>query len=278
MRAFVDGAQVAPWLGGIAAVLSDLDGVVWRGDEVLPGAPELFAELRRRDLPFAFATNNSAKTPVQYAARLTAAGIPVAARQVVTSGVVTARYLAENYGPGSQVHVLGSPALVELIAAEGLNVTGSDLSATHDDWPQVVVAGMDRELSYGKLAAAAAAVRSGADLLGTNGDPTFPVPGGLLPGTGSIIAALETATGRKAKLLGKPEAPMFEYALQLLGAEPARTVMIGDRLDTDVLGARRAGLRTALVLTGATTAAHSTGGVLEADLVVPGMLELLGIL
>src|SRR5690606_8013921 len=122
---------------------------------------------------------------------------------------------------------------------------------------EVVVASMDRELSYEKLAAAMAAILEGADFIGTNGDPTPPTVGGALPGSGSVIAALEVATGQQAKLMGKPQAPMFAHALEVLGTAPGRTLMIGDRLDTDIVGAQRAGLRTALVLTGSTSPAEA---------------------
>lgn len=239
-------------------MVSDLDGVVWRGRKTLPGAVELFARLRRLGVPYVFATNNSGKVPAQYAERLTAIGIPVTACQVVTSGVVTARYLSGHYPPGSSVHVLGSPALVAVLTEAGFEVVGGGAAAptggedvSHSP-PLAVVASIDRELSYEKLAAATSAILGGADFIGTNGDPTFPVPGGLLPGSGSVIAALEAASGRRAKLMGKPEAPIFDHALEVLGAPPGRTLMIGDRLDTDVAGAKRAGLLAALVLTGAT--------------------------
>lgn len=267
-------------LGAIEAVVSDLDGVVWRGDEMLPGAVDFFSVLRSRGMRMAFATNNSGKTPAQYVARLTAVGIPVEEHQIVTSGVVTARYLAEHHAPGTVVHVLGNPGLRSVIAAQGFTVTGHEDRV--GDYPKaaVVVASIDRELSYDRLAAAMAAILAGADFIGTNGDPTLPVVGGLLPGSGTVIAALEAATGRRAKLMGKPEAPMFAHALEVLGSGPGRTLMIGDRLDTDILGARRAGLLTALVLTGSTTsrqAAESAGGSAP-DLVCDGLPALLRLL
>lgn len=259
-------------------MISDLDGVVWRGSQTLPGASWFFAELRRRGLSIAFATNNSGKTPGQYVERLESLGIAgVEERDVITSGVVTAAYLTANYPPGSGVHVLGNPGLKAVIAAAGFVVNPARGSASAPT--RVVVASVDNELTYDKLAAAATAVLSGADLIGTNGDPTLPVTpgeshGSLLPGSGSVIAALEVASGRGAKLMGKPEAPMFDHALGQLGRAPQRTLMIGDRLDTDILGAQRSGLLTALVLTGSTTADQLERSTVVPDLVCSGLFQL----
>lgn len=245
--------------------------MVWRGSKTLSGAVVLFNDLRRLGKAVAFATNNSSKTPAQYVERLRSIGIAeVEERDIVTSGVVTAAFLKANYPTGTSVHVLGSPALKELIADAGLELVddlgpegsqaqaepaASGLGRSEKRKADVVVASIDRDLSYTKLASAASAILAGADFIGTNGDPNLPTENGLLPGSGSIIAALEVATGRRAKLMGKPAAPLFEHALRVLGSSPERTLMIGDRLDTDILGARRASLRTALVLTGSTSAA-----------------------
>jgi len=257
-------------LDEIDAVVSDLDGVVWRGRETLPGVPEFFSALRSRGLPVVFATNNSGKTPAEYVERLGGLGVPgVEERDVVTSGVVTAAYLQEHYPVGAAVHVLGNPGLLAVIAAAGFTVTRGDEPAV------AVVVSVARDLSFDKLALAASAVGAGADFIGTNGDPTLPVPGGLLPGSGSVIAAVEVASGRRARLLGKPEAAMFEHALKVLGSAPSRTLMIGDRLDTDILGAQRASLRTALVLTGSTTVAALAEGAVRPDLVCPDLNGLL---
>lgn len=274
-------------LGQIDAVVSDLDGVVWRGAETLPGVLDFFSEVRRRGLPLVFATNNSGKVPAQYVERLAAIGIAaIREDDVVTSGVATAAYLQEHYPPTAKVHVLGNPGLKSVIAAAGFTLAGPvasaagsvvDLAAVQGPVPgqvDVVVASIDHELSYEKLAHAAAAILAGADFIGTNGDPTFPTVGGLLPGSGSVIAALEVATGRRATLMGKPEAPMFAHALRVLGTAPQRTLMIGDRLDTDILGAQRSSLRTALVLTGSTSAVDLPHAAVRPDLVCPGLPEL----
>lgn len=258
-----------------------MDGVLWRGAEVLPGVPEFFARLRRLGIPFAFATNNSGKLPEAYAARLREIGVEAAAAsQVVTSGAVTAEVLADEYPPGTLVHVLGSPALVQVLRGAGFAVTGAasgfaasgaaSSGASTSGQVAAVVVGIDLELTYDKLAAAARHIAEGAAFYGTNGDVSLPTAVGMAPGTGSILAALEAATGVAPVVMGKPERHMYASASERLGADPERTLMIGDRLDTDILGAKRCGMPTALVLTGVEGAAAAAGAA-RADAAADGV-------
>lgn len=234
----------------IRAVIMDMDGVLWRGTQVLPGAPALFSFLRARGLPFALATNNSSRAPSDYVEKLAALAIgTVEPEQIVTSGTATVRYLRSQFAPGTPVHVLGGDGLRALIESAGFTLVGMEGEAS------VVVAGIDFELTYAKLKRASRLIRAGAEFIGTNADATFPMADGLAPGAGSLLAALQTATSRQPRIMGKPAAPMFETALEVVAAPPASTLMIGDRLDTDIAGASALGLRTALVLTGVATAA-----------------------
>ncbi|MBE2269443.1 MAG: HAD-IIA family hydrolase [Anaerolinea sp.] len=251
----------------IHGVVMDMDGVIWRGDDVLPGAVALFDLLKQRGLPFAAATNNSAKSPADYVAKLARMGIHgIREDQILTSGRVTVAYLQAHYPPGTPVYVIGGDGLRQMIARAGFELS---------DAARVVVVGIDFDLTYNKLKRATQLIRGGADFIGTNGDKTFPMVDGLVPGAGSIIAAVQTATGRAPLMMGKPNSPMFTAALELLGTDAAHTLMIGDRLDTDIDGAKAAGLQTALVLTGVTTRAELDASPGQPDGVYDGLPELL---
>jgi len=252
---------------GIDGIVSDMDGVLWRGDSALPGLAELFAFARERALPVALATNNSAKSQREYVGKLERLGVAgVRESQIVTSRVATVDYLRRHHPAGSTVYVIGSPGLSEMIAAAGFVVATA---------AEIVVVGLDTALTYDKLARAALCIRAGASFIGTNGDVALPGEGGLLPGAGSILAALEAATGVAPTIIGKPQPAMFEAALHVLGTVAERTLMLGDRLATDIAGARRAGLKAALLLTGVTTAADIAASGFTPDATYPDLPALL---
>lgn len=230
----------------IRAVVSDMDGVLWRGDEILPGVTEFFALLRSRGIAYALATNNATKTPGDYVQKLAALGIEeIQNSQIVTSSTTAASYLQTQHPAGTPVHVLGSDRLRVLMTEAGFTIADQDVAA--------VVVALDPQLTYDKLKRAALLIRGGAAFIACNEDATYPVPEGLAPGAGSIVAALRTATDVEPLVMGKPHAPMYHAALQHLGQPAANTLMIGDRLNTDITGAALLGMRTALVLTGVST-------------------------
>lgn len=244
-------------LSEITGVVIDMDGVLWRGDERLPAVDLFFNLLHARAIPFALASNNSSKTPADYVAKLAKMGIGgVSERQIVTSGTATVDYLLHHYAAGSAIHVLGGDGLKAMVTAAGFNLS---------DQANVVVVGIDFNLTYDKLRHATKLIRAGADFIGTNADATFPMPDGLSPGAGSLLAALKTACGREPLVIGKPGKPMFEAALHALGTAAETTLMIGDRLDTDIYGAQQAGYRTALVLTGVNSRADAETGSTHPD-------------
>lgn len=254
-------------LSTISGVVMDMDGVLWRGEMMLPGVDEFFALLRGRGLPFALATNNSSKTPADYVTKLAGMGIHgVEERQIVTSGTATMDYLRSHYPAGISIHVIGGDGLKRMIAEAGF-VLGDEAS--------VVVAGIDVHLTYEKLKQANRLIRGGADFIGTNADASIPTAEGFAPGAGSILAALRTASSREPLVIGKPGTPMFEAALKTLGTTPATTLMIGDRLDTDIRGAQSAGLKAALVLTGVATLADVEAGTIKPDGVFEGLPALM---
>jgi glycerol-1-phosphatase len=229
------------------AFLFDLDGVLYRGADPVDGAAETLATLRRRGKGLAFITNNSSRTPEAIAAHLTGIGIQAAPDEVETSALATATLLRSR--AAASAYVLGEEGLRTALATAGVTII--DASATD---AQTVVVGWDRGFDYAELAAACVLVQRGASLVASNADPSYPVEDGLvLPGAGAILAAIETTTGVSAEVVGKPNAPIFRSALDRAGG--GRPLVIGDRLDTDIEGARRLGWDSLLVLTGITSRA-----------------------
>jgi HAD superfamily hydrolase (TIGR01450 family) len=231
--------------------LLDLDGCVWVGDEVVPGTVEAIAAVRRAGKRVAFVTNNARRGTEEFVRKLWSLGIQASLEEVVTVGGALQHVLAERY-PGSSAVVIGSPAIHRHVVDAGLRIVNRSDFVTRAQ--VVVVAGHDA-FDYDELRDAMQAVRSGAVLLGANRDPSFPMPGGYWPGTGAILAAVEVASGATAETIGKPEPGLFLTAVDRLG--PGRTLVVGDRLDTDLAGGHAAGLDGALVLSGATSPAEA---------------------
>lgn len=233
-------------LNHVQAMVIDMDGVLWRGDTLLPGMHRFFEHLRRRNIPIMLASNNTRKTPAQYVARLAGFDVVVEPQEVLTAAIATAEYMQQRYPPGTRVYVVGEDGIRNSLTQAGFEITEENV--------EVVVVGLDMSVTYDKLKIATLAIFHGADYIGTNPDVNIPLEGGLGPGNGSILAAISAATGKTPLIVGKPERTLFDIALRRLKTDPDHTAMIGDRLGTDILGGQRAGLRTILVLTGVSTA------------------------
>ena len=237
-------------------LIIDMDGVLWHGDQPLPGLIDLFKTLRERQIRFILATNNASQTAEQYVNKLARMGVTVDSSEILTSAMATALYLAQRTDPAStRVFVIGEKGATEPLIKQGFTLTGLyevDNPAGNETkvGADYVVCGMDRELTWHKLATAALNINAGAKFIGTNPDTSLPTELGFTHGNGAILAALQAATGVAPAIIGKPEPLMYQQALALLGAEPAETMAIGDRLETDILGAVRAGIRSLMVLTG----------------------------
>jgi 4-nitrophenyl phosphatase len=253
-------------LGKIRAVVCDMDGVLWRGQMPMPGLAEFFVFLREHDIRFVLATNNATRTAAQYAEQLAGFGVHVSEAEILPSCDVVADYLTTIAPPGTHVFVVGEEALSDCIRARGF-VVG-------DDEAQIVVAGLDRQATYGKLAHAAVLIRHGAKFIGSNPDKTWPGETEVMPGAGAILAFLEGSTGIKPFIVAKPEPVMFQQALARMGSRPEETVMVGDRLETDIEGGKRAGLRTIMVLSGISTEADIVQQGIQPDLIFADIGEM----
>jgi 4-nitrophenyl phosphatase len=238
----------------IHALIIDMDGVLWHGDRPLPGLTDFFQTLRDINIRFLLATNNASLTQDQYILKLKGMGVIVEASEVLTSAMATALYLAEHTDPEkTRVFVVGEDGLTQPLIERGFTLTRLyevNNGKTLHQGADVVVCGKDKTLTWDKLATATLNLRAGAKFIGTNGDTTLPTERGIILGNGAILAALETATGVSPTIIGKPEPIMYQQAMNLLGSAPSETVAIGDRLETDILGAVRAGIRSLMVLTG----------------------------
>jgi 4-nitrophenyl phosphatase len=237
--------------------LVDLDGVVYHGDRVIPSAPGFFRFLRQRGIPFLLTTNNSTLGPPQYVEKLARMDIEIAETEVLASADATASYLQQQAPSGARVYVIGESGLKDAIAAAGLTLADTDA--------QYVVVGLDRELTFANLTVATRLLRSGAAFIGPNPDTTLPTDDGLIPGAGSFQALLTAATGIRPHIIGKPEPTMLLIGCERLGLAPAETAMIGDRLDTDIVGGQRAVMKTILVLTGVSTLHEAAAAVPPPD-------------
>jgi 4-nitrophenyl phosphatase len=239
----------------IRAMIIDMDGVLWHGSVPQPGLCEFFAILRELGIRFILATNNASQTQDQYVKKLAGMGVAVSKEEVLTSGMATALHLAEHNDPAStRVFVVGEDGACGPLREQGFTLTGLyELKTPKTPDAQgadIVVCGKDSTLTWAKLATATLNIRAGARFVGTNADTTLPTEYGVTHGNGAILAALTAATGVAPMIIGKPEPIMYRQAMKLLASDPAETIAIGDRLETDILGAVRTGIRSLMVLTG----------------------------
>jgi 4-nitrophenyl phosphatase len=229
----------------IRGLILDMDGVLWRDQAPIGNLPQQFELIRQMGLGVVLATNNAARNPAQYAAKLKGFGVDLDPGQIVNSAMATAHYLHNHFPQGGDIFVVGEQSLANTIEAAGFTTTGEGSLA--------VVAALYRGINYEILTKATLLIRGGALFIGTNPDKTFPIPDGQAPGAGAILAALEAATGMAPLIMGKPQPEMYYLALERLELLPEETLVVGDRLETDIVGAQEAGCPAALVLSGVTS-------------------------
>lgn len=247
-------------------LIIDMDGVLYRGNQAIPGTPEFLAFLRAQHIGFVMATNNSTRTPQQYVEKLAKMGVTISEHEVITSAQATASFLASTVPAGTPMFVVGQDGLREALCSAGFNLVEADA--------QYVVVGMDFSVQFERLAKATLLIRGGAEFIGTNPDRTFPSERGIIPGAGSLLAFLETATDIKPTVIGKPETAMLDLARERMAAAPETTAVLGDRLETDILAGQRAGLATILVLSGITDRSMLAGAEIQPDLVFEDVADL----
>lgn len=256
-------------LAGVDGIVCDLDGVLYRGNEPIPGAAEAVASWRRRGVGIVFCTNNSGWTVEQYVAKLQAMDVVASPEEILTSAIVTAEVLGERGASGKSAIVVGGEGLRR--ALESIDVELEDRPDARS--ADFVVVGWDQSFDYEAMRRASMAVRAGATLIASNEDASFPAPDGLWPGAGAILASIETASGATAEVMGKPHKPMMEAAARRL-AGAAHIAVVGDRPDTDLAGGAAMGWTTLLVLSGVTTRDTVATLVPAPDLVFDSLADL----
>jgi 4-nitrophenyl phosphatase len=251
----------------IKAFILDMDGVLWKDKQPIGDLPAIFSKIRSMGLNFILATNNAVRSVEQHQEKLAQFGVFVEDWQVVNSGMAVAFLLNQQYPGGGPVYIVGEPGLITTLVRQGFYQAEDNVIA--------VVAGYDRQITFDKFSKANALIRKGAPFYGTNPDITFPTPEGLDPGAGAFLAFLEASTGVKPIIAGKPYPTLFDLAINRLGLPANQILAIGDRLDTDILGAQRVGCRTALVLSGVTSKHESNLWSPAPDIVSPDLASML---
>lgn len=230
----------------IKALILDMDGVIWKGDAPIGDLPGTFNRIRERGLKFVFATNNGTKTPEEYQKKLADLGVEVEPEQVVTSALGIAFLLAQKHPRGTKIFMIGEDGIRAALEDKGFEV----LSVEDAPQAQAVVMGIDRGINFQKIAEATLLVRAGVPFYTTNTDRTFPTPRGEIPGSGSWLAVVTSATGVEPTVAGKPFPYLMELALERLGTPKDETLVVGDRLETDIAAGQAVGCATAFVLSG----------------------------
>jgi len=257
-------------LGSLRGFIVDLDGVLWRGGQALPGAAEFIQRLEARSLPFVVATNYPSARPAELAGWLRELGMPVAPERVLTAGMLVIEALQQKRPRGARVLVIGSDSLKELVEEAGFRLD--------DERAEAVIVTFSEDVRMWELTQAIRALNRGAEFLAPNRELTYPTDDGLGAGDGMLVIALEAASGRRARVLGKPRRTFFRAALRMVGLPAAEVLVVGDNLKSDIEAGRRAGCRTALVLTGMTDRAQLAASTEKPDWVFEDLRGLAGVL
>lgn len=251
-------------LNNIRSLILDMDGVLWRDESPIGSLPAIFERIRQRGWKFVFTTNNGTKTPEQYVEKLASFGVVVEAWQVITSALAAAKMLRERLPAGAPVFVIGGEGVKVALQEQGFEILPVERAAR----AKAVVMGIDYEITFDKMAEAALLVRRGIPFYATNPDKTFPTPRGEIPGAGAWISVITTATGIEPIYAGKPYPYLTEMALERLGTKKEETLVVGDRLETDIAAGQAVGCPTALVLSGVTSRERAEAWIPRPTLIV----------
>lgn len=247
----------------------DIDGVLYRGHTAINGAREFIEYLIEEDIKYICVTNNSAKTPAEYSKRLNKMKINVGENNIINSGIATVEFLKDTFLKEKEklsAYVVGGDGLISLIEDSGI--------VLEEDNPDLVVVGWDVNFTYEKMKKASLAIQRGAIYIGTNPDTTYPSEEGILPGCGAILASITTASGVEPIIIGKPRPLIMEMAAKRISAKKEKSLMIGDRIDTDILAGRNFGIQTALVLSGVISKSDVTRSAIKPDYIFEDMMDL----
>ena len=258
----------------IQNLIVDMDGVLWHGNKPLPGMLAFFQTVRTLGIRFVLATNNAGRTGEEYVTKLAALGAQVGLDEILTSPQATANYMAARM-PHARIYVVGSPSLMAELRAKNLTVVDEADAQTANC---VVMGGIVGNLTYANIAEACLLIRAGAQFIGTNPDVTFPGERGIIPGNGAFLEALRLSTGVAPTIIGKPQPEMMVQAMHRMGGTAQNTAVIGDRLDTDILGGKNAGLTSLLVLSGVTTAEQAKTDEVQANYIFENIGEIAAVL
>ena len=254
----------------IKALILDMDGVIWKADAPIGDLPATFKRIRERGLKFVFATNNGTKTPEEYQQKLAELGVDIDASQVVTSAMGIAFMLAQKYPRGTKIFMIGEDGIRVALEEKGFEI----LSVENAPQAQAFVMGIDRSINFQKVAEATLLVRAGIPFYTTNTDKTFPTPRGEIPGSGAWISVIQTATNVEPIIAGKPFPFLMELSLEKLGTSKEETLVVGDRLETDIAAGQSVGCPTALVLSGVSTKAQADAWNPKMDVIAASLADL----
>ena len=254
----------------IKALILDMDGVLWKADAPIGDLPAIFNRMDARGLKYVFATNNGTKTPEQYADKLAEFGVLVEPRQVVTSALGVAHMLSQKFPIGTKVFMIGEDGVYQALKEKGFEI----MPVADAQEAQVVVVGLDRAITFDKMREATLLVRRGVPFYGTNPDKTFPTPRGETPGAGAWTSVITTATDVEPIYAGKPYPFMMELSLEILGTRKEETLVVGDRLETDIAAGQAVGCPTALVLSGVATKEQAENWAPKIDLIINSLASL----
>ena len=254
----------------IKALILDMDGVVWKGDAPIGDLPATFNRIRERGLKYVFATNNGTKTPEEYQQKLLELGVEVESWQIVTSALGIAFMLANRHPRGTKVFVIGEEGIRAALKEKGFEI----LSTEDATKAEAFVMGIDRTISFMKVAEATLLVRAGVPFYTTNTDMTFPTPRGEIPGNGSWLSVITSATGVEPMVAGKPFPFLMELSLDRLGTKKEETLVVGDRLETDIAAGQSVGCPSALVLSGVSTKTQADEWKPKIDLIADSLSAL----
>jgi 4-nitrophenyl phosphatase len=254
----------------ITALILDMDGVVWKADAPIGDLASTFARIRERGLKFVFATNNGTKTPEEYQQKLADLGVNIDPSQVITSAMGIAFMLAQKFPRGTKIFMIGEDGIRVALEEKGFEL----LSVENAPEAQAVVMGIDRGINFYKVAEATLLVRAGIPFYTTNTDRTFPTPRGEIPGSGSWLSVITSATGIEPIVAGKPFPYLMELSLERLGTTKAETLIVGDRLETDIAAGQSVGCPTALVLSGVSSLEEARLWQPNPDIIAESLSEL----